>query len=388
MPVNIPLAVPFLSGREWQYVKECLDTNWVSSAGKFVEKFEAVTAAYVGRKYGVACASGTAALHVSLILAEVGPGDEVVMPALTFIAPANAVRYTGAYPVFVDVDPGTWQMDVGKLAAFLQKDCRQVKGAFVNRQTRRRIKAVLPVHVMGHPVDMDPLMKLARQYGLAVIEDNAESLGADYKGRKVGRHGLFSCLSFNGNKVITCGGGGMILTDSRKLADRARYLTTQAKDDPVENIHGAIGFNYRLTNIQAAMGVAQMEKLDEYVAKKREIAAGYGQGLADIAGITHQTQAKGALSSFWLYTVLIDRKIYGMDSRALMKRLKAEGIETRPFWHPLHSQKIFKDCYSHGCPAAERVYRDALSLPSSVGLTPQQQARVMNCIRAYSREQH
>lgn len=378
---TIPLSEPLICGNEWKYVKECLDTGWVSPVGKYVETFEKITSRYVGRKYAVACVSGTAALHTSLILTGIGPGDEVVMPTLTFVAPANTVRYTGAYPVFVDVCSDTWQLDVDKVALFLKKECRWIKNGLVNRHTRRKIKAILPVHVMGYPVDMDPLMAIARKYGLAVIEDAAESLGAEYKGEKVGRHGLFACLSFNGNKVVTCGGGGMILTDDKRLAEQARYLTTQAKDDPIENIHGAVGYNYRLTNIQAAMGVAQMEQLDRYIVKKRRIASLYRQGLADVAGIIHQVENPEAVSSYWLYTVLVDKKLYGRDSRALMLALKAEGIQTRPFWHPLYSQKIFTDSYAYEITVADRIYSQGLSLPSSVGLSLQDQKRPIALIR-------
>ncbi|NTV29743.1 MAG: LegC family aminotransferase [Candidatus Omnitrophica bacterium] len=379
---HIPLSVPHLDGNEWAYVKECLDTNWVSSAGKYVEKFEARAASYVGRQYGVACVNGTSALHVGLLVAGVGADDEVVMPPLTFVAPANAVRYTGAYPVFVDVRPDTWQLDVGKVAEFLKEGCHWSGKRLVNKKTGRTVKAILPVHLIGHAVDMDPLMALAREFDLVVVEDNAESLGAAYRGRKVGSHGLIACLSFNGNKVITCGGGGMVLTDDRQLADRVRYLTTQAKDDPVENIHGAIGYNYRLTNMQAAMGLAQLEQLDSFVARKRQIARRYQSELAQVAGIVHQQVAGDVLPSYWLYTILIDKKTFGLDSREVMQSLRQAGIESRPFWHPLHSQKVFADCYSFNVSAADRLYREALSLPSSVGMTDAQQDRVIDLIRS------
>lgn len=379
---TIPLSIPFISGNEWKYIKECLDTGWVSPAGRYVGTFEKIVSKYIGRKYGVACASGTAALHISLIVTGVGPGDEVIMPTLTFIAPANAVRYTGAYPLFMDICPGTWQLDVDKLALFLKKECRRVNGSLVNKHTGRKVRAILPVHVVGYPVDMDPLMALAEEYGLKVIEDAAESLGAEYKGKKIGRHGLLACLSFNGNKVVTCGGGGMIITDDRKLAERARYLTTQAKDDPLENIHGAVGYNYRLTNIQAALGVAQMEQLDRYIAKKRRIASLYRTGLADVPGIIHQIERPGVKSSYWLYTILIDKKLYGKDSRILMKALKAGRVEARPFWHPLYSQKIFADCYAYAITVADRIYSEGLSLPSSVELTPSDQKRVIALIQS------
>ena len=272
-PGFIPLCVPELRGKEWVYIKECLDTNWVSSAGTFVDRFEDAVAQYIGVKHAVATASGTAALHVALLVAGVQPDDEVVVSTLTFIAPANTVRYVGAWPVFVDAEPLYWQMDSEKLAHFLEKGCRWKDGALFNKVTGRRVKAILPVHILGHPCDMQPIMEAARKYGLAVIEDATESLGSKYQSTMAGHLGDIACFSFNGNKVITTGGGGMIVTDNAEWAKEARYLTTQAKDDPIEYIHEIFGYNYRLTNIQAAMGCAQMESLDEYISAKRRIAA-------------------------------------------------------------------------------------------------------------------
>ncbi|RME03545.1 MAG: aminotransferase DegT, partial [Deltaproteobacteria bacterium] len=253
----IPLSIPKLAGNEWRYVRECLDTNWVSSVGAFVERFEREVAARVGARYGVATASGTAAIHIALLVSGVGPGDEVLLPTLTFIAPANAIRYVGAVPLLLDVDPVTWQLDPEKTIDFLEKECRWQEGRLVNRTTGRRVRAIMPVHILGHPVDLDPILEVARKYELTVIEDATESLGARYKERHVGNLGDIGCFSFNGNKIITSGGGGMIVTNDETTARRARYLTTQAKDDPIEYVHGELGYNYRLTNLQAALGVAQ-----------------------------------------------------------------------------------------------------------------------------------
>lgn len=377
----IPLCQPKIQGREWQYIKECLDTNWVSSAGKYVEKFEAVVAGRIGRRYAVACVNGTAALHIALLVAGIGPDDEVLLPTITFVAPANAVRYVGAWPVFMDVQPDIWQIDPQKIRDFLSKECDRRRGKVVNRRTKRTIKAILPVHILGHSVDLDPILDIARQYDLKVIEDAAESLGAGYKDRPVGSQGDIACFSFNGNKIITTGGGGMLLTDREEWAERARYLTTQAKDDPLENIHGEIGYNYRLTNIQAAMGVAQMELLDEYVEAKRAIAVSYERSFKTVKGITPQGSAPWARSAFWLYTVLVNSKEYGMDSRELLRKLLEGNVETRPLWHPIHSLKPFEGCYAHRIEVAPRLYRDALSLPSSVGMSDQDQQRVVRLIQ-------
>ena len=377
----VPLCVPELHGNEWAYIKECLDTNWVSSVGPFVDRFEESVAAYTGRKYGVATSSGTAALHIALLVAGVQPNDEVLLSDLTFIAPANAVRYINAWPVFIDVESLYWQMDPQKLADFLKNDCRWVEGKLHNRTTGKRVSAIIPVHILGHPCDMDPILELAHQYNLAIIEDASESLGAKYKGRMVGNLGDIACFSFNGNKIITTGGGGMIVTDNDLWAQKARYLTTQAKDDPLEFKHNEIGFNYRLTNIQSAMGCAQMEQLDDYIAAKRRIAGAYTNALADLSGITPMHEAPWAYSTFWLYTVLVDKQQYGMDSRALLKRLIENGIQSRPLWQPLHRSIAHADGHPRSGIVADRLNQCCLSLPCSVGLTSDLQEKVVEIIK-------
>ncbi len=383
--MSIPLSVPHLAGNEWTYVKECLDTNWVSSGGAFVTRFEQEVAKRLGVKQAVACVNGTAALHLALLVSGVKPEEEVLIPALTFVAPANTIRYVGAWPVFMDVEENHWQMDPQKVAEFLRTQCEKKTEGLFNRQSGRKVAALLPVDILGHPVDMDPLLVLAQEYGLTIIEDATESLGARYKGRPVGAGVPFACLSFNGNKIITTGGGGMIVTDNEQWASRTRYLSTQAKDDPVEYIHEAIGFNYRLTNIQAAFGVAQLEQLDTFVQKKHAIAQMYRQAFADTAGITLQEQAPWATSTFWLSTVRIDSGRFGMDSRQLMKRLAEQGIEARPLWHPLHTLTPFRQCQSYKVSVANLLYRECLSLPSSVGLSEEDQNRVIAAIQSACR---
>jgi perosamine synthetase len=378
----IPLCVPEIRGNEWAYVRECLDTGWVSSAGPFVERFERELAAAAGTAHAVATVNGTSALHVALMLAGVEPGDEVVVPALTFIAPANAIRYAGAWPVFLDVEPHYFQLDGNRLEAFLRQGCTSQDGVLRNRQTGRRVRALLPVHVLGHPVDMEPVLALAREFGLVVVEDATESLGARWRGQPVGGMGLAGCFSFNGNKLLTTGGGGMLVTNDASLAERARYLTTQAKDDPIEYVHGTIGYNYRLTNIQAAMGVAQLEQLGPYVAKKRDIAARYGTAFRDLPGVRPMAEADWAESAWWMYTVLVDDAMTGIDSRGLMRALEREKIQTRPLWQPLHRSPAHADAPAADCPVADRLARMALSLPCSVGLDESQQARVIERVRA------
>jgi perosamine synthetase len=380
----IPLCVPEVRGREWEYIKECLDTGWVSSVGSFVDRFEREVAARAGAGHAVATATGTAALHTSLLVAGVRPDDEVLISTLTFIAPANAIRYAGAWPVFIDAEPVYWQMDPEKAVHFLEHECRWSGGELRNQATGRRIGAILPVDVLGHPVDFDPILEAARKYGLPVVEDATESLGALYKDRHAGMLGDIGCFSFNGNKLITTGGGGMIVTNNEEWARKARYLTTQAKDDPIEYVHNQIGYNYRLTNIQAAMGCAQLECLDEYIAAKRRTAARYEEALCGVDGITLMPHAPWAWSTFWMYTVLVDRLQYGQSSRELLARLNERRIQSRPLWQPLHCSKAHQGAQAVQSGVAERLNRDALSLPSSVGLTDAEFEAVAGAVRELS----
>lgn len=376
----IPLCVPKIGGNEWEYVKHCLDTGWVSSVGSFVDRFEREMAAKIGVEYSVATVNGTSALHISLIVAGVQPQDEVLLSTLSFIAPANAIRYLGAFPVFIDADPDYWQMDPDKVAQFLDRDCRWAANQLVNKKTGRRVRAILPVHILGHPVQMELLLDLAKKYNLVTIEDATESLGATYNGRMVGSLGDIACFSFNGNKIITAGGGGMILTKRREWAIKARYLTTQAKDNPVEFVHNEIGYNYRLSNIHAAVGVAQLEKLDEYVLQKRKIAKTYEKAFTSIPGVKSMCEAPWAFSIFWMYTIIVNEEKYGMDSRALLRSLERHKIQARPLWQPLHLSKAHQASYATKCDKAEELARESLSIPCSVGLSEEEQMSVIESV--------
>jgi perosamine synthetase len=365
---RIALCEPELRGNEWKYVKKCLDSGWISSVGSFVDRFEHELTAYVGAEYGVATSSGTAALHIALIVSGVQPEDEVLVSTLTFVAPANAIRYVGAQPVFMDSEPNHWQMDTQKVTDFLEQECRWGQGKLRNKTTGRTVSAILPVHILGHPVDIDAILKIAHKYDLTVIEDAAESLGARYKKTMAGTLGDISCFSFNGNKIITTGGGGMIVTENEDWARKAKYLTTQARDDPIEYIHNEIGYNYRLTNMQAAIGCAQIEQVKNYIAAKRRIAAYYNEQFISIPGIKIPKEAEWASSTSWLYTVLIDSEKYGIDSRALMNSLHVDRIQTRPLWHPVHDLPPYEDCQAYRVEVAQQLYQRGLSLPCSVGL--------------------
>ncbi|MCJ7443542.1 MAG: LegC family aminotransferase [Methanotrichaceae archaeon] len=377
----VPLCVPEVRGNEWTYIRECLDTNFVSSVGPFVDRFEDTVKEYIGTKYAVATVNGTSALHIALLVSGIKPDDEVLVPTLTFIAPVNAIHYVGAHPVFIDAEPIYCQMDPQKVIDFLEKECNWVKGEMRNTRTGRRVKAILPVHILGHPVDMDPILEAARKYELIVIEDAAESLGSTYKSRKVGHLGDIACLSFNGNKIVTTGGGGMIVTDNKAWASRTKYLTTQAKDDPIEYVHKEIGYNYRLTNLQAAMGCAQMERLDEFINRKRRIADKYIEALEDVVGLVPIKEANWAFGTYWLFTILIHEKYYGANSRSLLKILEKYKIQSRPLWQPMHRSPAYTEAQSYRIDNADILYQDALSLPSSTGLNDSEQEKVIQILR-------
>lgn len=380
----IPLSVPHIAGNEWVYVKECLDTGWVSSVGTFVTRFEKEVAAYHGVKHAVATVNGTAALHLALLGIGVGAPDAVIVPALTFVAPVNAVHYVGAEPIFIDAEPRHGQMDEEKLAAFIQQACDASGQQLVHRASGRIIKAIVPVNVLGHPVNMDPIRTLAERYNLKIIEDATESIGSLYKDRKAGTLGDVACLSFNGNKLLTTGGGGMLLTNDDELAAYVRYLSTQAKDDPLEYVHESVGYNYRLTNVLAAIGVAQFEQLDAYVAKKRQIATDYITAFQNLPGIEPITEAEWSTSNYWLFTVQIDESTFGMDSRALMRYLEQHNIQSRPLWRPITMLTPYQDTPRYAIEVAPKLYQKSLSIPCSVDLSTEQQTRVITTIREAS----
>jgi perosamine synthetase len=372
----IPLSVPHMLGNEASYLAECVATNWVSTRGPFVDRFEAELARVGGVSHAVATTSGTAALHVALLVAGVKPDEEVLVSDLTFIASANAVRYAGAWPVLIDAEPEYWQMDPQKLADFLARECRADKGGLVNRTSGRRVRAVMPAHILGHPCDIGPIVDLARRYDLVVVADAAEALGTTYRDQPVTALADVAALSFNGNKIVTAGGGGAVLTRRGDFADRARYLTTQAKDDDVEFVHGEIGFNYRLTNLQAAVGLAQVEQLTTCLRSKRETARFYERALETLP-FERMRQASWAGSSWWLYTVLTEKTRPEIDSRAIIQDLEATGIQARPLWRPVSMQKPYAECQAYRCEVSRDLHTRSISLPCSVGITARDLDRVV-----------
>lgn len=381
-PAEIPLCEPQFAGNEWAYIKSCLDDNWVSSVGPFVNRFEAQCAQIAGTSYGVATVNGTAALHAALLVAGVQSGEEVITSSLTFIATANAIRYIGAAPVFIDAEPTYWQMNVQLLEDFLQEECVVTSQGCLNRKSGRLVRAIVPVHVHGHPVDMDRLMELAASYRLIVIEDATEALGSSYSDKPAGGIGHIGCFSFNGNKLITTGGGGMIVTNDPALAQAAKHLTTQAKCGNAEYIHDQLGYNYRMPNILAALGCAQLEQLDAFIRRKRSIAARYNEFFANHLGFTPQGTAPKAISNCWLYAVRVDRAKTGFSARELISRLAQKGIQSRPLWQPMHLSQVHKDYQFVGTGVASDLYENVVSLPCSTGLSNAQQDQVLSVIEA------
>lgn len=385
----IPLSVPHIRGQEWDFVKECLDGEWVSSAGPFVDRFEKEFAEYVGAPFAIACSSGTAALHVALLLAGVKPGDLVLAPTLTFIASINAVQYCGAEPVFLDCDEH-YNLEPAKVTEFVKQECVQRGGSLVHKQSGRRVAALLPVHVFGNAVNLEPLLSLAEELGIPVVEDAAESLGTRYLpkagprtgGKHTGTLGLLGAFSFNGNKIITTGGGGMLVTQSEALARRAKYLTTQAKDDEARFVHHEVGFNYRLTNVQAAIGSAQLAKLPDYLAKKAAIFEGYVKGLSGVPGLRLGSTPGYASNNHWMPCLQIHAEEFGEDREELMKRLGEARIQARPVWELNHRQKPYRACLHGALEQAEFLHKVTLNVPCSVGLSKEQQSRVIEEIRS------
>jgi perosamine synthetase len=372
----IPLSVPNLSGNEWRYIKECLDTNWVSSVGNYVTLFEKKVAEFCGVNNAIATSNGTAALHIALLLAGVKRNDLVILPNITFVAPANAIKYIGADPVLLDIDAQTWQADLDLLENFLNKDTVCENGQCFHAKSKRRIAAILPVHVLGNMCDLDRLAALAEQYAIPIVEDSTEALGSYYKNKHAGSFGLFGCLSFNGNKIITTGGGGMMLTNDDELAKKAKHITTQAKASVTEYYHDEIGYNFRLVNILAAMGVAQMEQLSGFLQRKKEIAYRYDLFFGNIPKAMPQKVLMDVSPNNWLYTVNLP------NQSTVRKHLSDNGVEVRPLWVPMNMLPAFeKDIYLGPQNISGQVYKTCLSLPCSSGLTDEEQQKVIELIK-------
>jgi perosamine synthetase len=363
----IPVSEPVLAESDIDLLMQALRAGWISGAGPHVDRFEAAWAAYCGRAFGVAVANGSLALHLAVDLLDLQPGDEIIMPTFTIVSCAVPVVLAGAVPVLVDSDPLTWCMDVSK----------------VEERITSRTRAVMPVHIYGHPVDMNPVLEVAARRRLAVVEDAAEAHGAEYRGRRCGSFGSVSCFSFYANKLLTTGEGGMLLTDDEHLAGRARKLRNLGFEPGRRFLHREVGYNFRLTNLQAALGLGQVQRMDEIVERKRAVGRMYTERLSELPGLELQAQQPWATSVYWMYGVVLDEDT-GLDAVAFAERLRGLGVETRPFFLGMHEQPVFLERGLFGgetYPVAERIARQGLYLPSGLGLTEGDVDRVCDAVR-------
>jgi aminotransferase in exopolysaccharide biosynthesis len=372
MSNGIQLSIPCIEGNEWKYIKECLDTGWVSSSGKYVDIFEDMICKYTGANYAVACSNGTSALHLALLLADVKPDNEVIVPTLTFIAPVNAIKYVSASPLFMDCDE-YYNIDIEKTIEFITSETYFKDGYTYNKKTEKKIAAIIPVHVFGNAVRLKELNSICIEKNIIIIEDATESLGTyynkgSYKGKHTGTIGEFGCLSFNGNKIITTGGGGMLLIKDVRLAKRAKYLTTQAKDDDERYVHNDIGYNYRLSNIQAAMGVAQLEKLPKFLKIKKKNFNIYKEYIDKIVGLHVVNVPDYAENNHWMYALQLEKSQYGKSRDDVVQFLSNHNIQTRPVWHLNHLQKPYKNFQFFKIERALELAEKTLNLPCSTNL--------------------
>jgi len=386
----IPLSAPKFSGKEWLFLKRCLDSSWVSSSGRIVNDFERAVCRKFKARHAVACVNGTASLFIALKLSGVMAQDEVIVPTVTFIAPINAVRYLGAEPVFMDCDEFL-NLDGEKLADFCRRECRLTKDGLRNKLTGKIIKAVIAVHIFGSPCGLERIKTICRQYRLKLIEDAAESIGAyytagKYKGRFTGTIGDFGVYSFNGNKIITAGGGGMILTGKKESAEQAFYLTNQAKDDPLRHIHHQVGFNFRLSSLQSALGLAQLSYLDECIRIKKENYALYKKLLSGIPGLGFLGNPEGTSPNYWFYSLLVERSEFGLDRDRLIAKLLKRQIQVRPLWLPNHLQRPYRKNQAYRIERALWFWKRVINLPCSLALTKNQMRQVCLAIKGSRRD--
>ncbi|MBI4707931.1 MAG: DegT/DnrJ/EryC1/StrS family aminotransferase [Candidatus Omnitrophica bacterium] len=364
----IPVNQPYLGKEELKNVIQCVKSGWISSKGQFIKRFEEEFAEYCGMKYGISVTSGTTALHLALLSLGIKEGDEVILPTFTMVASAYAVLYTGARPVFVDSEERTWNMDCAKIEEAITK----------------RTKAIMPVHIYGHPVDMDSVMRLAKKYKLYVVEDAAEAHGSEYKGRKCGSFGDFGCFSFYANKIITTGEGGMVVTNNKKLAERAELLKDLSHSPGKRFLHTDLGYNYRMTNMQAAVGLGQLHKIKSFISKKRQMASQYSEELKVVPGLRFPFEEDWAKSVYWMYSILIEDS-FGLTRDESRDKLHSQGIETRTFFVPMHQQPVIRklcpEANRKKYPVADYIAQKGLYLPSGLAITKGEIHRVCNVIK-------
>lgn len=359
-----------------KYVSECIETDWVSSVGAFVDQFEKMTAEFTGAKYAVATSSGTTALHTCLVLLGVNNNDLVIAPDITFVASINSIKYAGASPILIDIDEATWQMDLTLLEEFLDTETEIREHVCYHKKSGRRIPVIMPVHVLGNMCDMEKLVSIASKYHVTILEDSTEALGSYYQRKHAGTFGLLGTLSYNGNKIITTGGGGMIITDDEKLAKRAKHLTTQAKADSFEYFHDEIGYNYRMVNTAAAMGVAQMEQLPLFLKRKKEIIAMYKDRLENVGDIIFQEVNVGANPNWWMPTIRTTKQ------KQLLNILNGNKMQSRPLWIPMNQLPMFSDdLFINQNNISQKIYKECLSIPCSTNIKDEELEDVAKIIK-------
>lgn len=379
----IPLSVPNLRGNEKKYLKKCISTEFVSSVGEYVNIFEKNISKFTNSKYAVACSSGTSALHLALRAINIEKDDEVVVPTMSFIATVNPVRYLNASPIFMDCDD-FYNLDVNKFKEFITKNTFFKNGFTINKKTGKKIKAVIPVHVSGNAVDLESILNFCKKKNIKIIEDAAEALGTFYiKGKLKNKHagtiGDIGCLSFNGNKIITSGGGGMIITNDKKLADKCKYLSTQATDDTIIYKHDDIGYNYRLSNIQAAVGVAQLEKIRSFIKKKKDIYNFYKKKIYKIPGLKLAQRPKYADNNNWMMTIIL-KKEFRYKKDILIKKLTKKNIQTRSMWLPIHLQKKYIEYERYKISKSIELFNSSINIPCSTNLSSDQMNKVTSIL--------
>lgn len=379
----IPLSVPNIKGNEIQYVTDALEKEWVSTGGAYIDRFEKEIADYLNMDTAVACQSGTAGLHLALLLSGVTPDDLVIVPTLTFIAAVNPVKYLGAAPVFMDCDDSLC-MDMDKLQRFCEEECKLQDEELIHLKTQKHVKAVIVVHVFGNMADMEKAVMIADKYHLVLIEDATEALGSyytkgDFAGRYAGTIGDIGVYSFNGNKIITTGGGGMMVTKDPVLSQRARYLSTQAKDDAINFIHGDVGYNYRMTNLQAAVGVAQLEKLNDFIVVKKVNYQHYKEGIRTLDGLQLLPFNKAIEPNYWFYSLYIEN-LEKYSKQAIIERLSENNIQTRPIWGLIHEQKPYQKNIAFDIEKAKDYHKRIVNLPCSSNLTAKEVDRVLETL--------
>ncbi len=363
----IPVSEPYLGEKELNYITDCIKTGWISSRGGYIKKFEQEFASFCNTRFGIAVSNGTAALHLALKALNIKEGDEVIVPNLTFVSPASMVKNIGAVPILVDSDPETWNMDVSK----------------IEEKITPKTKAIIPVHLYGHPCDMNSIMEIAKKHSLYVIEDACEAHGAEYNGKKVGGIGDIGCFSFYGNKVITTGEGGMIVTNREDLKDRVVYFMNHGMRDGKRYWHEDVGFNYRMTNLQAAVGLAQLERIQEFIEIKRENANYYNLLLKGIRGITLPAEKQWAKNIYWMYSILID-DCFGISRDELIEKLKEKGIDSRAFFYPLNEMPPYKN--NEELPVSKKLSRTGISLPSSTKLKKEEIKYIADSIKSFAEQ--